>query len=96
MEEPTSPDDVLGHAAIAKAVAAVPVATGEHRHNSLMFKQLFQAGAISFCQLDSCRLASLNEIVAVLLMAEKFRVPVCPHAGGVGLASRWPFQHAGG
>lgn len=85
MEEPTSPDDVLGHAAIAKAVSPVAVATGEHCHNAVMFKQLFQAGAIRFCQLDSCRLASLNEIVAVLLMAEKFGVPVCPHAGGVGL-----------
>ncbi|WP_422368611.1 enolase C-terminal domain-like protein [Pelagibius sp.] len=85
MEEPTSPDDILGHAAIARAVAPVAIATGEHCHNAVMFKQLFQAGAIRFCQLDSCRLASLNEIIAVLLMAEKFRVPVCPHAGGVGL-----------
>jgi L-fuconate dehydratase len=85
MEEPTSPDDVLGHAAIAKAVAPVAVATGEHCHNAVMFKQLFQAEAFRFCQIDSCRLASLNEIVAVLLMAEKFKVPVCPHAGGVGL-----------
>ncbi len=85
MEEPTSPDDILGHAAIAEAVAPVAVATGEHCHNAVMFKQLFQAGAIRFCQLDSCRLASLNEILAVLLMAEKFGLPVCPHAGGVGL-----------
>ena len=85
MEEPTSPDDILGHAAIAKAVSPVAVATGEHCHNAVMFKQLFQAGAIRFCQLDSCRLASLNEVIAVLLMAEKFNVPVCPHAGGVGL-----------
>lgn len=85
MEEPTSPDDVLGHAAIARAVAPVAVATGEHCHNAVMFKQLFQADAIRFCQLDSCRLASLNEIIAVQLMAEKFKVPVCPHAGGVGL-----------
>lgn len=85
MEEPTSPDDILGHAAIARAVAPVAVATGEHCHNAVMFKQLFQADAIRFCQLDSCRLASLNEIIAVLLMAEKFKVPVCPHAGGVGL-----------
>lgn len=85
MEEPTSPDDILGHAAIARAVAPVSVATGEHCHNAVMFKQLFQADAFRFCQLDSCRLASLNEIIAVLLMAEKFGVPVCPHAGGVGL-----------
>ncbi len=85
IEEPTSPDDILGHARIAKEVAPVAVATGEHCHNAVMFKQLLQADAIRFCQLDSCRLASLNEIIAVLLMAEKFGVPVCPHAGGVGL-----------
>ncbi|MEU6412731.1 L-fuconate dehydratase [Microbispora sp. NPDC046933] len=85
VEEPTSPDDVLGHAAIRKAVAPVGVATGEHCHNRVMFKQLLQAGAIDFCQIDSCRLASVNEIVPVLLMAAKFGVPVCPHAGGVGL-----------
>ncbi|MBE3012906.1 L-fuconate dehydratase [Microbispora sp. NEAU-D428] len=85
IEEPTSPDDVLGHAAIRKAIAPVGVATGEHCHNRVMFKQLLQAGAIDFCQIDSCRLASVNEIVPVLLMAAKFGVPVCPHAGGVGL-----------
>ncbi|GAB3149595.1 L-fuconate dehydratase [Microbispora hainanensis] len=85
VEEPTSPDDVLGHAAIRKAIAPVGVATGEHCHNRVMFKQLLQAGAIDFCQIDSCRLASVNEIVPVLLMAAKFGVPVCPHAGGVGL-----------
>ncbi|GII77376.1 mandelate racemase [Sphaerisporangium rufum] len=85
IEEPTSPDDVLGHAAIRKAVAPVGVATGEHCHNRVMFKQLLQAGAIDYCQIDSCRLASVNEIVPVLLMAAKFGVPVCPHAGGVGL-----------
>ncbi|UED87603.1 L-fuconate dehydratase [Streptomyces profundus] len=85
IEEPTSPDDVLGHAAVRRAVAPVGVATGEHCHNRVMFKQLFQAGAIDFCQLDTGRLASVNEIVAVLLMAAKFGVPVCPHAGGVGL-----------
>ncbi|MEU7915563.1 L-fuconate dehydratase [Microbispora bryophytorum] len=85
IEEPTSPDDVLGHAAIRKAIAPVGVATGEHAHNRVMFKQLLQAGAIDFCQIDSCRLASVNEIVPVLLMAAKFGVPVCPHAGGVGL-----------
>ncbi len=85
IEEPTSPDDILGHAAIAKAIAPVGVATGEHCHNRVMFKQLLQAGAISFCQIDSCRLGGVNEVLAVLLMAAKFGVPVCPHAGGVGL-----------
>ena len=85
IEEPTSPDDVLGHAAIARAIAPIGVATGEHCQNRVMFKQLLQAGAISFCQIDSCRLAGVNEVLAVLLMAAKFGVPVCPHAGGVGL-----------
>ena len=85
IEEPTSPDDVLGHRAIRNGVAPIGVATGEHCHNRVMFKQLLQAGAIDFCQIDSCRLASINEIVPVLLMAAKFGVPVCPHAGGVGL-----------
>jgi L-fuconate dehydratase len=85
IEEPTSPDDVLGHAAIAKAVAPIGVATGEHCQNRVMFKQLLQAEAIRFCQIDSCRLGGVNEVLAVLLMAAKFGVPVCPHAGGVGL-----------
>lgn len=85
IEEPTSPDDVLGHGAIKRGVAPVGVATGEHCHNRVMFKQFMQAGAMDFCQLDAGRLASLNEIVAVLLLAAKFDVPVCPHAGGVGL-----------
>ncbi|MEO7649301.1 MAG: L-fuconate dehydratase, partial [Bryobacteraceae bacterium] len=85
IEEPTSPDDVLGHAAIARAVAPIGVATGEHCQNRVIFKQLMQADAISFCQIDSCRLGGVNEILAVLLMAAKFGVPVCPHAGGVGL-----------
>ncbi|MCK9794610.1 L-fuconate dehydratase [Isoptericola sp. 4D.3] len=85
IEEPTSPDDVLGHAAVREAVAPVRVATGEHCHNRVMFKQLFQAGALDYCQLDTGRLASINEILAVLLLAAKFGVPVCPHAGGVGL-----------
>jgi len=85
IEEPTSPDDVLGHAAIARAVAPIRVATGEHVHNRVMFKQLLQADAIGFCQIDSCRLGGVNEVVAVLLLAAKFGVPVCPHAGGVGL-----------
>jgi L-fuconate dehydratase len=85
IEEPTSPDDVLGHAAIARAVAPVGVATGEHAQNRVIFKQLMQARAISYCQVDACRLAGVNEVIAVLLMAAKFDVPVCPHAGGVGL-----------
>jgi L-fuconate dehydratase len=85
IEEPTSPDDILGHAAIRKAVAPVGVATGEHGMNRVLFKQMFQAEAIDYCQLDSARLGSVNEILAVYLLAEKFGVPVCPHAGGVGL-----------
>jgi L-fuconate dehydratase len=85
IEEPTSPDDVLGHAAIAKAVAPIGVATGEHCANRVVFKQLLQAGAIRYCQIDSCRLGGVNENLAVMLMAAKFGVPVCPHAGGVGL-----------
>jgi L-fuconate dehydratase len=85
IEEPTSPDDVLGHAAIARAVHPIGVATGEHCANRVMFKQLLQARAISFCQIDSCRVGGVNENLAVMLMAAKFGVPVCPHAGGVGL-----------
>jgi len=87
IEEPTSPDDVLGHAAIAKAVRplGIGVATGEHCANRIVFKQLMQARAIDFCQIDSCRLGGVNENLAVMLMAAKFGVPVCPHAGGVGL-----------
>jgi L-fuconate dehydratase len=85
IEEPTSPDDILGHAAIARGVAPIRVATGEHVHNRVMFKQLFQASAISICQIDAARLGGVNEVLAVLLMAAEFGVPVCPHAGGVGL-----------
>jgi L-fuconate dehydratase len=85
IEEPTSPDDILGHAAIAKAVAPIRVASGEHIHNRVMFKQFLTAEALSFCQIDACRVASVNEVVAILLLAAKFGVPVCPHAGGVGL-----------
>lgn len=86
IEEPTSPDDILGHAAIARAIAPIGVATGEHTHNRVMFKQLFQAGAIRFCQVDGARLGGVNEVLAVLLMAARFGVPVCPHTGGVGLS----------
>ncbi|HMH01039.1 MAG TPA: enolase C-terminal domain-like protein, partial [Terriglobales bacterium] len=85
MEEPTSPDDILGHARIRKEVAPIRIATGEHCHNRVMFKQFLQAGAIDVVQIDSCRLAGVNENLAVLLLAAKFNVPVCAHAGGVGL-----------
>jgi L-fuconate dehydratase len=85
VEEPTSPDDVLGHATIARAIAPVRVATGEHVQNRVIFKQLLQTGAISYLQLDAARVAGVNENVAILLLAAKFGVPVCPHAGGVGL-----------
>ncbi|WP_405922997.1 L-fuconate dehydratase [Streptomyces sp. NBC_00035] len=85
IEEPTSPDDVLGHAAIRKAVAPVKVATGEHVQNRIIFKQLLQAGAIDVLQIDAARVGGVNENLAILLLAAKFGVPVCPHAGGVGL-----------
>ncbi|HEU5109454.1 MAG TPA: L-fuconate dehydratase [Micromonosporaceae bacterium] len=85
VEEPTSPDDVLGHATIARAISPVRVATGEHVQNRVVFKQLLQTGAISYLQLDAARVAGVNENVAILLLAAKFGVPVCPHAGGVGL-----------
>ena len=85
IEEPTSPDDVLGHAAIRQRIHPIGVATGEHAHNRVMFKQFFQAAAMDFCQLDPARLGGLNEVLAVVLMAAKFGVPVCPHGGGVGL-----------
>jgi L-fuconate dehydratase len=85
IEEPTSPDDVLGHARIRAAVAPTRVATGEHVQNRVIFKQLLQSEAIDVCQLDCCRLGGVNEVLAVVLLAAKFGVPVCPHAGGVGL-----------
>jgi L-fuconate dehydratase len=87
IEEPTSPDDVLGHAAIAKALRPfnIGVATGEHCANRIMFKQFMQAGGLQFCNLDACRLGGVNECLAVLLLAAAFNIPVCPHAGGVGL-----------
>jgi L-fuconate dehydratase len=84
VEEPTSPDDVLGHLAIARAVD-VPIATGEHCQNRVLFKQFLASGAMEVCQIDACRVAGVNENVATLLLAAKFGVPVCPHAGGVGL-----------
>jgi L-fuconate dehydratase len=85
IEEPTNPDDVLGHKRIRDAVAPLRVATGEHVQNRVVFKQLLQLGAIDACQLDCCRLGGVNEVLAVVLLAAKFGVPVCPHAGGVGL-----------
>jgi len=85
IEEPVSPDDILGHATVRKAVAPVKVATGEHAHNRVMFKQLLQAEAIDVVQFDCCRLGGVNEALAVLLLAAKFGKPVCQHAGGVGL-----------
>lgn len=85
IEEPTSPDDVLGHAAIAKALnpLGIGVATGEHCQNRVLFKQFLQSGGMQYCQIDSCRIGGVNEILSVLLMAQKCNVPVCPHAGGV-------------
>jgi L-fuconate dehydratase len=85
IEEPTSPDDILGHAAIARAVAPIRVATGEAVQNRVMFKQFLAAGGMQVCQVDACRLGGVNEVLAVLLLARRFDVPVCPHAGGVGL-----------
>jgi L-fuconate dehydratase len=88
MEEPTNPDDILGHARIRREVHPIRIATGEHCHSKVMFKQLLQAEAIDVCQIDSCRVAGVNENLAILLMAQKFGVPVCPHAGGVGLCEQ--------
>ncbi len=85
IEEPTSPDDILGHAAIAEAIDPIKVATGEHCQNRIMFKQLMQAESFDVCQIDSCRVGGVNEVLAILLMAAKYEIPVCPHAGGVGL-----------
>lgn len=85
IEEPTSPDDVLGHKAIREAIAPIKVATGEMCQNRIMFKQFLTAGAIDVVQIDSCRMGGLNEVLAVMLMAAKYDRPVWPHAGGVGL-----------
>jgi L-fuconate dehydratase len=85
VEEPTSPDDVLGHAAIRRGVRPVRIATGEHVQNRVVFKQLMQAEAIDIVQIDAARVAGVNENIAILLLAAKFGLPVCPHAGGVGL-----------
>ncbi|PPG29145.1 enolase C-terminal domain-like protein [Pseudoclavibacter sp. RFBB5] len=85
VEEPTSPDDVLAHAAIARAIAPIPVATGEHAHSRVMFKQFLQSGGMQVMQIDASRVGGVNENIANLLLAAKFGVRVCPHAGGVGL-----------
>ena len=85
IEEPTSPDDILGHAAIARGVSPIRVATGEHVQNRVVFKQLLQAGGVDVVQIDATRVGGVNENIAILLLAAKFGVPVCPHAGGVGL-----------
>lgn len=87
IEEPTSPDDILGHAKIGRALKKfdIGIATGEMCHNKVMFKQFLAAEAMDYCQIDAARLGGVNEILAVILMAAKFGVPVCPHAGGVGL-----------
>ena len=85
IEEPVSPDDILGHARVREGVAPIRVATGEHCHNRIMFKQFLQAGALDVVQVDACRLGGVNEVLAVLLLAAAFETPVCPHAGGVGL-----------
>jgi L-fuconate dehydratase len=85
IEEPTSPDDILGHAAVRRAVSPIKVATGEHIANRVVFKQLLQAGAVDIVQIDSARVGGVNENIAILVLAAKFGVPVCPHAGGVGL-----------
>jgi L-fuconate dehydratase len=93
IEEPISPDDVLGLRKVAEAVRPMRVATGEHCHNRVMWKQFFQAQAVDVVQIDACRLGGLNENIAVMLMAAKFDKPVCPHAGGVGLCEY--VQHLG-
>lgn len=87
IEEPTSPDDILGHKAIREALKpyGIGVATGEMCQNRVVFKQLLMSGAIDICQVDACRLGGLNEVLAVLLMAKKYNIPVVPHSGGVGL-----------
>jgi L-fuconate dehydratase len=85
IEEPTSPDDILGHLAIKESIAPIKIATGENCQNNIMFKQFLKSGAIDICQIDSCRVGGVNEVLSILLMAAKLKVPVCPHAGGVGL-----------
>ena len=88
VEEPTSPDDLIAHATIADAIHPIPVATGEHIHNRIMFKQFLQARSLSVVQIDATRVGGVNENIAILLLAAKFGVRVCPHAGGVGLCEQ--------
>jgi L-fuconate dehydratase len=85
IEEPTSPDDIGGHQAISQAIDPIKVATGEHCHNRIMFKQFMQAEAIDFVQIDACRVGGVNEVLSIILLAARFGVPICPHGGGVGL-----------
>lgn len=85
IEQPTSPDDILGHIKIKNNIAPIKIATGEHCPNRIMFKQFLESGAMDICQIDSCRVGGVNEILSIMLMAAKFNIPVCPHAGGVGL-----------
>lgn len=85
IEEPTSPDDILGHKKIGEEIHPIKVATGEHCQNRVMFKQFLSSGAMDICQIDSCRVGGVNEILAILLLANKYKIPICPHAGGVGL-----------
>ncbi|XP_052074572.1 mitochondrial enolase superfamily member 1-like isoform X2 [Mytilus californianus] len=87
IEEPTNPDDIMGHAAIAEALnpLGIAVATGEHCQNRVMFKQFLKGKAMQYCQIDACRVGGVNECIAIILMAAKYNIPVCPHAGGVGL-----------
>lgn len=85
IEEPTSPDDIMGHKKIKEAIYPIRVATGEHAHNRVMFKQFITSGALDFCQIDTCRLGGINEALIVMLLAAKYKIPVCPHGGGVGL-----------
>jgi L-fuconate dehydratase len=85
VEEPTSPDEILGHAAIRRAVSPIRIATGEHVQNRVVFKQMLQAGSLDVVQIDAARVGGVNENIAILLLAAVFGAPVCPHAGGVGL-----------
>ena len=104
IEEPTSPDDILGHAEISRALApfGIGVATGEQCQNRIIFKQLLQSHALQYCQIDSCRIGGVNEVLSIILMAAKYSIPVCPHAGGVGLCeyvqhlAMWDFVALGG
>ena len=84
-EEPTSPDDIIGFRKIKDAHPDIKLATGEMIQNKVIFKQFIENKSLDYCQIDSCRIASINEILPVLLIASKFNTPVIPHAGGIGL-----------